>query len=148
VLATLEHLTEVAITSMDSRVPARLESYVNALDPKTRTALLRVIPEGEAPWLLVGSGVYVEFSVERSDGWNVPRDAIVYGVAAPRIYREKDGKVSPIQVEVLSTAADRALVKTAELRKGDRIVIRGNERLRPGQAVTEKGALVPKGTAQ
>lgn len=145
-LAALENLKEVAITSMDRRVPARLESHVNALDPKTRTALLRVTPEGPAPWLIVGSGVYVEFSVERREGINIPRDAIVYGVAAPRVYRAESGKVTPLEIEVLATAGDRALVKASELKEGDEIVVRGNERLRPGQAVTEEGALVPKGT--
>lgn len=148
VLQSLDDLKEVAIVAGGRRAAARLEGSVHALDPKTRTALLRVTPTEPAPWLLVGAGVYVELSVARSEGWNVPRDALVYGVATPRIYLTEKGKVRPLEVEVLATSKDRALVKAEGLSEDAKIVVRGNERLRPGQAVTEEGALVPKGASK
>jgi RND family efflux transporter MFP subunit len=147
VLAALPELKSVMIRDGDRHVPARVDSSVRALDPATRTALLRIIPTEEAPWLIVGDGVYIDLALERKSGFNVPRDAIVYGVAAPRVYRVLEGKATPIDVSVKATVGDRALVESSELQFGDQLVIRGNERLRPGQLVTEEGALVPRETA-
>lgn len=142
-LDSLDALQEVTIVYGKNRVAARVASAVDALDPVTRTALLRVTPEAEAPGLRVGAGVDVEFAVTASGGLNLPRDAIVYGVAQPRVFLLVDGKAESINVEILATSSDRALVRGEGLKVGQRLIVRGNERLRPGQAVTEKGALVP-----
>lgn len=146
-LDALESLEKVTIVYGKSRVAARVASSVDALDPVTRTALLRVTPEGEAPGLRVGAGVDVEFDVVARDGINLPRDAIVYGVAQPRVFLLVGEKAESINVEILATSGDRALVRGEGLKVGQRVIVRGNERLRPGQAVTEKGALIPPSQA-
>ncbi len=146
-LDSLDAVKEVTIVYGKRRVPARVASSVNALDPITRTALLRITPEGEAPGLRVGAGVYVEFSVASDEGINVPRNAIVYGVAQPRVFVIVAGKAESINVEILATSDERALLAADELKVGQRIIVRGNERLRPGQAVTEDGAMIPPQSA-
>lgn len=142
-LDSLDALLEVTIVYAGKRVPARVASSVDALDPVTRTALLRVTPEGEAPGLRVGAGVDVEFAVMVEGGINVPRDAIVYGVAKPRVFLLVGGKAESINIDILATSSDRALVRGEGLKVGQQLIVRGNERLRPGQVVTEKGALIP-----
>lgn len=144
-LDSLGQVTSVRVLGREGRsVPGRIESSVNALDPHTRTALLRVLIDGESPdWLRVGAGVDVEFAVSREDGRTIPRDAIVYGVAAPRVFRVQEGKAEAIDIEILATSGHKALVKSADLRSSDRLVVKGNERLRPGQPVDESQALVP-----
>lgn len=145
VLDALQSIKEVAIVYGKRRVPARVDSAVDALDPETRTALLRVTPLEEAPGLRVGAGVYVDISVSVAEGLNLPRDAVVYGVAQPRVFLMEEGKAESVNIEILAASADRVLAKGEGLQVGQRIIVRGNERLRPGQAVTEKGALLPKG---
>ncbi len=142
-LDSLDRVEEVTVSYGQRRVPARVASAVDALDPETRTALLRVTPQEDAPGLRVGAGVYVQFVVVPDEGINIPRDAIVYGVAKPRVFLLEAGKAEPVNVEILATSDDRALVKAEELEVGKRLIVRGNERLRPGQAVDEKAALVP-----
>lgn len=142
-LDALGNLQEVTVVYGKRRVPAHVASSVDALDPATRTALLRVTPQEDAPDLRVGAGVYVEFVVVPDEGLNIPRDAIVYGVAKPRVFIVDGGKARSINVEILETSDARALVKSEELKVGQRLIIRGNERLRPGQAVDEERALVP-----
>ncbi len=143
ILDALDRVRTVTIVEEGHRATARIESAVNALDPRTRTALLRVLVEGHPDWLRVGASVNVEFAVSRSDGITIPRDALVYGIAAPRVYRVKDGIAESVDVKVLAAANERALVASGELHVDDQLVVRGNERLRPGQPVTEESALVP-----
>jgi RND family efflux transporter MFP subunit len=117
-------------------VDARVLGVVRALDPATRTITVRVAPEQAPPWLLAGSVVDVDFSIERKDeGVVVPRDALVQGAVDMRVVRVVEGKAQSIPVEVLATAGDEALVVGEGLTVGDQVVVRGNERLRPGQAV-------------
>lgn len=125
-------------------VSGRIDTVVDALDPETRTALFRITPEGPPPpWLRPGTTVDVVFFVERSDGLTIPRDALVYGVAGQRVLVVEAGLARPINVEVVAQSRELALVRAEELSLGAALVTRGNERLRPGQAVTTEGALVP-----
>ncbi len=122
-------------------VPARVTSRVGALDRQTRTGLIRLEPEQRPDWLRPGAAVLVRFRTRRSDGLTVPSDALVYGLTGVRVLRVTDGKADPVAVTVLQTAGDRALVTAPELRAGDELIVRGNERIAPGQAVTTEGAI-------
>jgi RND family efflux transporter MFP subunit len=141
-LDALPTLSKLEVTSNGRRVEAELRGVVDALDPATRTALLRAVPKGRPPWLRAGSSVRVHFTVEESGGWVVPRDALVHGIAGVRAMRISDGKVEPVALEIMAKTSDQALV-SGELSVGDRIVTRGNERLRPGQAVEIQEANEP-----
>jgi RND family efflux transporter MFP subunit len=135
--------TEAVIRLGTKEVPARVEGIVRALDPTTRTARLRLVPESTPSWLLPGLSVDVAFEIEHEDeGVIVPRDAIVYGVAGNRIVVVRDGKAEPVSIEVVAAADAEALVRGEGLSVGEQVVVRGNERLRPGQpvAVEEHGA--------
>lgn len=120
-------------------IKATIAGIVPALDTVTRTAKIRLRPERVPPWLLPGAAVRVDFAVERrGQGVVVPRDALVIGPTQTRVIRVKGegaaATAEPVTVEVLATAGARALV-TGELALGERVVVRGNERLRPGQAL-------------
>ncbi|RCS56009.1 efflux RND transporter periplasmic adaptor subunit [Bremerella cremea] len=76
---------------------------------------------------------------ERKTATLVPKDAIVLGGAAPMLYvvvKSADGMtVKPVAVKV--GEADESLIEViGEVQPGDQVVTRGNERLRPGQAIT------------
>jgi RND family efflux transporter MFP subunit len=129
------HAGDIAVVRRGTeRIDAEIKGVVRALDPATRTARLRLMPSQVPGWMLPGAVVDVEFAVVRDEeGVIVPRDALVYGAIGVRVIRVDEGKALPIAVDVLATVDDEALVRGEGLTIGDEVVVRGNERLRPGQ---------------
>lgn len=115
------------------RIGARVAGVVPALDPKNRTVRIRLVPSEEGA-LLPGAEVGVEFSVDLSDrGVIVPQDALVIAPTETKVVKVDDGKARLIPVEIVARSGANALVSAEELSVGDQVVVRGNERLRPGQ---------------
>ncbi len=109
---------------------------VPALSPQSRTMRVRVGAKGGDAALLPGAAVEVEFEVSlQGDGFVVPEDALLPSPTNTRIVRVVDGKAEPLVVEVIAKADGKALVRGEGLAAKDKIVVRGNERLRPGQEV-------------
>ncbi len=134
----------------EGEATAEVIGVVPSLDKTTRTLKIRLRPvtpsEAEAPaaqpaWLLPGAPVDVAFAVRfdtakvARSSLIVPRDALVLGAVDTRVIIVVDGHAKPILVDVLATADDQALVSGEGLDPGATVVTRGNERLRPGQAV-------------
>jgi RND family efflux transporter MFP subunit len=114
---------------------ATLAGIVPALDSESRTVRLRLTPNEPTTWLLPGAAVEVIIRVERSEegALVVPRDALVYSIAKTQVVKSVDGKAAPVPVEVLARGRERVLVRAADLAEGDTVVVRGNERVFPGQ---------------
>jgi len=64
----------------------------------------------------------------------VPKDAVVTEGNNKLVYLVSDGKAMPVSVKLLGYYGGHVAVEGA-LKPGAQVVIRGNERLRPGQAV-------------
>jgi RND family efflux transporter MFP subunit len=114
--------------------PVTVRAVVPVGDERSRQFELRVaLPEDFA---LVGTAV--EVALPESNGataLTVPRDALVLREAHTYVMRVKPDNTAE-RVEVRAGAARDALVEvTGELSPGDRVVIRGAERLSPGQSV-------------
>jgi membrane fusion protein, multidrug efflux system len=120
---------------------ARIFTLVGATDPMTRTSLVRVEPADLSTVLPVGRSARVTFLIA-SDApvLTVPRDAVV---------RRADGTVNVWIAESNGdawTAATRRIELgrpfsnhievVAGLAPGQRVIIRGNETLRPNQAIS------------
>ncbi|MEZ4458970.1 MAG: efflux RND transporter periplasmic adaptor subunit [bacterium] len=119
-----------------NRTDAEVAGIVGSLDRRTRTALLRIVPTQPVDWLRQGDSVDAILTLNRENvGVVVPSDAVVQGVAGTRVFRVKDGKAEPHDVRVVARSGDQVLIEAADLKLADNIVIRGNERLRPGQDV-------------
>lgn len=115
---------------------AEVVGVVPALDATTRTMRVRLSPAERPPWLLSGLALDVEFSVQlQGDGVLVPRDALLRGAVDTRVMRVVDGRAEPSTVEVIAGAGSQVLVHGGGLRAGQTVVVRGNERLQPGQPV-------------
>jgi multidrug resistance efflux pump len=71
---------------------------------------------------------------EQRDVLLVPKDAIVTQGPQHIVYAVRDGKAALVPIQRASFFEGSAVVVGA-LQKGEQVVIRGNERLRPGQAV-------------
>jgi RND family efflux transporter MFP subunit len=125
-----------------SEAPAEVIGVVPSLDPATRTLKIRLRSLESRPWLLPGAPVDVAFAVrfassdlEQQGGVIIPRDALVLGAVDTRVIVNADGVAKPILVDVHATADEQALVSGEGLQPGTVVVTRGNERLRPGQAI-------------
>ena len=121
-------------------IPARIGALIPVSDPDARTFTLRVLPEGKDIPITPGMSarVAVNLSTGRQDVV-VNRDAVI---------RHPDGRTT---VWVLEQKGDKTLVEERKieiglafdgvfqvrsgLKEGERIVVRGNESLREGQAV-------------
>jgi RND family efflux transporter MFP subunit len=135
-LADVRSGTEATLRADGSEVGATVVGVVPALDPVTRTAQLRLLPSAPAPWLLAGAAVDVHFSLSHDgDGILIPRDALVVGVTDNRVVRVVDGKADPLEVEVLERGVNEVRVRAEGLTVDDQLVVRGNDRLLPGQPV-------------
>ena len=134
---------------------AKVVGIVGALDPVARTARVRLLPEGAkkgvAGALRPGAAIRVAFEIHRAGGVAVARDALVVGPTSTRVVKVVDGKAVPVRVEVLATGETRALVVAVAragrpvlgLKAGDLLIVRGNERVRPGQPVRVSAGGVP-----
>lgn len=135
-LADVEVGSEAILARGGRTAAARVAGVVRALDATTRTAQLRLRPVEEASWLLAGAAVDVRFELtHEGDGVVVPRDALVEGVARTRVVKVVDGQAQPVVVEVLERGTEEVRVRGEGLRADDTLVVRGNDRLRPGQPV-------------
>ena len=122
-----------------SEVNAEVLGLVPSLDPSTRTLKVRLRALEARRWLLPGApvdvGFPVRFSTAAGSGVIVPRDALVLGAVDTRVITVVEGQARPVVVEVRASAGDKVIVKAEGLEAGAIVVTRGNERLRPAQAV-------------
>lgn len=119
------------------RAGGQVVALVPALDPVARTARVRVAPNKPAPWLLPGSSVDVIFEIAaEQDGVVVSRDAVIEAQTGARVVEVVDGVARNVPVRILARSGDSFLVAGEGLEVGDSVVVRGNERLRPGQSVS------------
>jgi len=127
---------KVQIVSGPKSVAGEVAGVVGALDPRTRTALVRVVPEMAPDWLMEGTAVDVSMRLKRPEaGVVIPLDAIVYGVAGTRVFLVAEDKANPVNVTIITQVGDRVLVQGEGLEVGQTVITKGNERLRPGQAL-------------
>ncbi|MEO0812396.1 MAG: efflux RND transporter periplasmic adaptor subunit, partial [Myxococcota bacterium] len=119
-----------------SSTGAVVAAVVPALDPVARTARIRLTPSEPQPWLIPGSTVDVTFAVDAEQGGVVvPRDAVIEAQTGARLVKVVDSKAQSVAVRVIARSSNALLVLGDGLSAGDRVVVRGNERLRPGQSV-------------
>ena len=118
--------------------PAKVVAVVPTLDASTRTALVRIAPDGA---MVAGQAVDVTVPIQWQDrGVKVPRDALIADPEQARLVRVTDGKAEVMPVVVLVSTRTEALVEADGLSVGDVVVVRGNERVRPGQEVRIEGS--------
>ncbi len=110
-------------------------AIVPALDPASRTVLVRIEP-GAGALLAAGDAIDIQLPVSWTGmGVKVPRDALLLEPDQARVLKIVDGAAMSVEIEVLATADDDALVSGEGLAIGDVVITRGNERVRSGQVV-------------
>jgi RND family efflux transporter MFP subunit len=110
---------------------------------ETRTRPARFTLMEIDPYFAIGQPVTLAIPIGASrDVLVVPKDALVQASGGWTAYVNDDGKASPRTVTIGAALGDAFEVLTG-LQAGDEVVVRGNERLRPGQEIAPIGASAP-----
>lgn len=126
--------TPLRVRSGSDEVVASLRSLVPVGDTASRLADMRL--DFKQPSWRPGQSVRVAVPVGQAhSALVVPRDALVLRSDSTRVFRVNgDGMAQAVDV-VLGDADGDWIEVSGELAVGDRVIIRGAERLRPGQPV-------------
>jgi len=116
------------VSAIDSRI-----------DPESRTVRLRVaIPNGDDV-LRPGASFTIRLALDGEVYPTVPELAVQFARSGLHVWRVRDGTAERVGVRMVARRAGRVLVD-GPLAEGDRVVVEGTQRLRPGAAVTVEGA--------
>ena len=140
-LAFVREGSELALETNPSGTTGTVRTIVPVGDNRSRLYDLRLTIDGRS-WP-VGQDVRVAIPTAAARAVvAIPRDALVLRRGGASVYRiDENGKAE--RVSVTPGIAQGALIEVDGIRPGDRVVIRGGERLRPGQQVTVKPAAAP-----
>lgn len=123
----------LGVKAKDVTTPHPVRAVILVGDEVSRSLELRVILEDES--LLVGSAVRVAVPVAFPQNVTaVPRDALVIRRDETYVFRIEEETAEKISIVAGSAEGDLIAV-TGMLNPGDRVVVRGAERLRDGQSV-------------
>lgn len=110
-------------------------SVVPEADLRARTVPLKVEVENPGGRLFAGMFFRATLALDgKRKALLVPKDAVVRGKPASVVFVVKKGKVRRVPVLRLAAYGNDVEV-SGELRAGEQVVVRGNERLRPNQSV-------------
>jgi RND family efflux transporter MFP subunit len=125
----------VTVRGGTKEAQSRIRAIVPVGDERSRMIEVRIAMNAEG-WA-IGSAVRVDLpAAQQGAGLMVPRDAVIVRADGAHVYRIGKGDVAErVAVRVGSGDAKRVEI-TGSLAAGDRVVVRGGERLRAGQAVT------------
>lgn len=127
-----------ANTETGAELQLELRALLPVEDPSTRTrAVLFAAAELSAMNdAAVGQSLTVEIPVGAArDVLSVPKDALVQGRGGWTVFVAAEDQAQPRPVTLGVPLGDRYEVLSG-LQSGDLVVVRGNERLRPGQAIS------------
>ncbi len=141
-LSGIKEGTKISAQLGDGKI---LQTTVRAIipeeNPLTRTRAVRFSPAEDISSLRLASNqtltVEIPLGIEK-DTLSVAKDAILTRKGNQIVFAIKDGKATPTPVRLGEAFGSYFEVKSG-LQKDDVVIIRGNERLRPGQSVKAKG---------
>ena len=145
----------VEVPALPNRVfSGRVALIIPEADARARTFPVKVRvenpPQDNGPQLKAGMYARVTLPTgPTQEAMLVPKDSLVLGGPQPAVFvvdaQSGDGttgKVRPVAVE-LGVTSGRLIQVTGPLSAGQKVVVRGNERLRPGQDVMVVEELPP-----
>lgn len=132
----LDGWAPVVFEAAGIEVRCKIVALVPRADPQSRTFPMRLRLPASERRVGVGMEAHVLIPVGSVyDAVVVPKDAVLTDAEVPRVFRvREDETVEPVTVQMGKGVGSWIEVRGG-LRAGDRVVTRGNERLRPGQKV-------------
>lgn len=127
---------QIVITSISSQPFAgRISAMLPEGDPTSRTIPFRIRVKNPGFKIKSGMEAVVTFNLQgKKEALLVPKDAVVIAGNDRLVFTVAGGRVLPSGVKILGYYGGQVAV-AGNLKPGDLVVIRGNERLRPGQTV-------------
>lgn len=137
-LSVAPHLSEgmmVMVEAEGREVQGKLRRIISVGDQRSRMFEIRVAVDTEPS--IIGTAVRVALPTDESRRvLAVPRDALILRSEGIYVYKVTDDGTAE-KVTVLTGMGHDSLIEVrGDLGSGDKIVVRGGERLRPGQAVS------------
>ncbi len=130
---------QVVTLTADALAGRRLQGRIRALipqgDDKSRSFPVQI--ELANPESLIKPGMLIRATLAvggRHQALLVPKDALVFSPGGARVVTIRRGRAQPLPVKLVAAHGDLMEV-TGPLEAGMPVVVRGNERLRPGQPV-------------
>lgn len=128
----------------DLRYSGTVLTTVPVTDPAVRTFLLRVQPDKTIAGMLPGMSARAHFRMDTGKrGVTVPRDAVLRysdGRVIVWVVQDSGGQHTATERRVTAGLSFGGMVEIREgLSAGERVVVKGNESLRSGQAVSIPG---------
>lgn len=126
-----------AKTETDTPIQLTLRAVLPVEDPATRTRAVRLTMAGSDDSALVAVGQSLTVSIPVGaprELLSVPKDALVQARGGWMVFVAAEGKAQPRNITIGVPLGDRYEVVDG-LQAGDQVVVRGNERLRPGQDI-------------
>jgi RND family efflux transporter MFP subunit len=140
--------TVKARTDAGSELMLTLRAVLPTEFSSTRTRPVRFALAGAQGDIAVGQTVTLDVPVSLPEEVVVvPKDAVVQASGGWQVFVHEEGKAMPRTVE-LGRAIGDAFEVLGGLALGDEVVIRGNERLRPGQEIAPTRANAPGDDAE
>ena len=130
--------TVVAKTEFGDELALQLRADLPVEDPSTRTraVLFAAADPTDLNGAAVGQSLTVDIPVgEAREVLSVPKDALVQGQGGWTVFVAADDQAQPRPITLGVPLGDRYEVLSG-LAPGDLVVVRGYERLRPGQAIS------------
>ena len=131
------------------RISARVRAVVPDENPQTRTRTVRFVPElpTDLKGLAANQSVTLHLPAgNRSSVVTVHKDAVISRKGKTLVYLAEDAKAAIRPVRLGEAVGIRFIVLDG-LAPGDLVVVRGNERLQPGQAIRFKAPAATPGAA-
>ncbi len=131
-----EGKVNILVKSVSNRpIPGRIYAVLPQGQPDARTFPVRINLAN--PDLKIKSGMEAMVTFNLADSKSallIPKDAVVTAGNNRLVFCVADSKALPVDIKILGYYNGNVAVE-GNLRTGDQVVIRGNERLRPGQSV-------------
>lgn len=128
-----------ATTDIGDTVTLTLRAILPTEFAATRTRPVRFEVADTDVAIAVGQTVTLDVPVSAPrEVLVVPKDALVQAQGGWSVFVNQDGKAMPRNVEI-GAALNNSFEVLSGLTEGDEVVVRGNERLRPGQDIAPSG---------
>ena len=123
----------------DKQFTGTVEQIIPTGDPNSRTFPVKILLKN--PDFMIRPGFFARATLlarSQGDQFVVSKDALVTQGERTHVVAARDGKAVVIPVKVEGAAGDKATVNGA-LKDDDKVIIRGNEALRGGEALQIQG---------
>ena len=132
-------LKVTATTDIGDTVDLVLRAILPTEFAATRTRPVRFELADKNATIAVGQTVTLDVPISAPrEVLAVPKDALVQAQGGWSVFINEDGKAMPRTIEI-GTALNNSFEVLSGLTDGDEVVVRGNERLRPGQDIAPAG---------